>query len=157
MKAHILTLLLLCASLTSVAQTGDDLFREFKREPNATYMKIPPFVTALGKIFMGDDPDAQMAKKVSSVRILDMDLCPAGVKRRFERRINALSRKGYETMAHINEDGERLHIYARAEDDVVRELLIARSEEGSCTLVQVKGKFDRKDIDVLMDEQPTDE
>lgn len=152
MKTYTLTLLLLCLSTVALAQ-GDDLFDEFKREPNAEYVSIPSFVTLLGKPFMGNDPDTRLAKKVKSVRVLDIEQCPPEVKRRFDRRVKALPKKGYETMVHVNDDGERLRIYARMKKDVVRELLIACSEEGECTLVQVKGRFSKKDIDRLVDEQ----
>lgn len=152
MKAYILTLLLLCMSSLSSAQS-DDLFREFKKEPCAEYVVIPSYVTAIGKLFMNNDPEARMAKKVKSIRVLDMEQCPAEVRRRFDRRVKGLQRKGYEPMVRVNEDGERVHILARIKNDHVRELLIACSEAGECTLVQIKGKFTRKDMERLIDDQ----
>ena len=152
MKTYILTLLLLCVSCLSSAQ-GDDLFREFKKEPCAEYVMIPSYVMAIGKMFMNDDPDARMAKKVKTIRVLDMERCPKDVRRRFERRVNALRRKSYEPMIRVNEDGEQAHIYIRIKDDLVRELLIACSEADECTLVQIKGKFTKEDMTQLIDDQ----
>ena len=152
MKTYILTLLLLCVSCLSSAQS-DDLFREFKKEPCAEYVMIPSYVMAIGKMFMNNDPDARMAKKVKTIRVLDMERCPKEVRRRFERRVNTLRRKGYEPMIRVNEDGEQAHIYIRIKDDLVRELLIACSEADECTLVQIKGKFTKEDMTQLIDDQ----
>lgn len=151
-KTYILTLLLLCLSMPALAQ-GDALFDEFKRERNAEYIKIPAIVTAMGKLFMGNESEEQFAKKVRTVRVLDMEKCSAGVKRRFDRRVAALVHKGYETMVRVNDDGEKVHIYARIKNKVIRELLIACSEEKDCTLVQIKGRFNRDDIARVVNEQ----
>ena len=151
-KTYILTLLLLCLGMPALAQ-GDALFDEFKRERNAEYIKISAIVTAMGKLFMGNEPEDKFAKKVRTVRVLDMEKCSAGVKRRFDRRVAALAHKGYETMVRVNDDGEKVHIYARIKNKVIRELLIACSEEKDCTLVQIKGRFNRDDIARVVNEQ----
>lgn len=155
MKAYILTLLLLCMSSVSSAQS-DDLFREFKKEPCAEYVVIPSYVTAIGKLFMNNDPEARMAKKVKSIRVLDMEQCPAEVRRRFDRRVKGLQRQGYEPMVRVNEDGEQVRIYVRIEEDTARELLIACSEPSECTLVQITGKFTKEDMEQLIEEQLDD-
>ena len=77
-KTYILTLLLLCLGMPALAQ-ADALFDEFKRERNAEYIKIPAIVTAMGKLFMGNEPEDKFAKKVRTVRVLDMEKCSAVV------------------------------------------------------------------------------
>ena len=155
MKNYLLILLMLCASSLAHAQS-DDLFREFKKEPCAEYVVIPSYVTAFGKLFMGNDPDARMAKKVKTIRVLDMEQCPDKVRRRFERRVASLREQGYEPMVRVNEDGERVHIYVRIKNGTARELLIACSEPRECTLVQITGKFTKEDMKQLIDEQLAD-
>ncbi len=152
MKTYILTLLLLCMSNPSFAQCKD-LFREFRKEPCAEYIMIPSYLTAIGKMFLKNTPEARIAKKMKSIRILDMEQCPEEVRHRFNQRVNTLHQKGYEMMIRINEDGEQMRIYARIEKECARELLIACSEDDECTLVQITGKLSKEDIKRLIDDQ----
>lgn len=150
MKTLLLTLILACLSLSSFGQS-DAIFNEFKREKNAEYISIPPVLMTIGNWFTGKDADAEFARKVKSVKILDMEHCSKRVKQRFDQRVDALQHKRYETMVRINDEGERMRIYIRVEKGIVHELLIACSEHNECTLVQINGRFKREDINQLIE------
>ena len=123
-KTYILTLLLLCLGMPALAQ-GDALFDEFKRERNAEYIKIPAIVTAMGKLFMGNESEEQFAKKVRTVRVLDMEKCSAGVKRRFDR-LCALQNEISEEIHH-SYVGKTLRCLVDGKD---KSFLTARTEGG---------------------------
>ena len=75
MKKYILALALLFVCHIGFAQDLNSLFDEFKKEPNADCISISPFMMAIGKMFMGNDSDAKLARKFKSIRILDLEAC----------------------------------------------------------------------------------
>lgn len=95
------------------AQDLNSLFDEFKKEPNADCISISPFMMAIGKMFMGNDSDAKLARKFKSIRILDLEACSTSVKERFSKKINAQRIKDYETLVQVNDEGEKVHILAK--------------------------------------------
>ena len=76
---------------------------------------------AIGKMFMGNDSDAKLARKFKSIRILDLEACSTSVKERFSKKINAQRIKDYETLVQVNDEGEKVHILAKSKNDVIRE------------------------------------
>ena len=142
MKKYILALALLFVCHIGFAQDLNSLFDEFKKEPNADCISISPFMMAIGKMFMGNDSDAKLARKFKSIRILDLEACSTS--------INAQRIKDYETLVQVNDEGEKVHILAKSKNDVIRELLIVCTGNGDCTLVQLKGKVSKEKIAKLL-------
>ena len=71
MKKYILALALLFVCHIGFAQDLNSLFDEFKKEPNADCISISPFMMAIGKMFMGNDSDAKLARKFKFGSLLD--------------------------------------------------------------------------------------
>lgn len=157
MKKYVFTLLImLLGCQASPAQNAATLFDEFRREKNAEYVSVSPFLMFIGKMFYSYDGEGkEIASKIHSAKVLDLDGCSPETRQRFARQFESLTRNGYETLMQINDDGERIHIQMRMEKDVVRELLIAIMEDNECSLVQVNGKIRKQDIARLVNEQTT--
>ena len=66
MKKYILALALLFICHIGFAQNLNSLFDEFGKEPNAECINISPFMMTIGKMFMGNDNDAKLARKFKS-------------------------------------------------------------------------------------------
>ena len=148
MKKYILALALLFVCHIGFGQDLNSLFDEFKKEPNADCISISPFMMTIGKMFIGNDSDAKLARKFKSMRILEA--CSTSVKERFSKKINAQRIKGYETLVQVNDEGEKVRILAKSKNDVIRELLIVCTGNGDCTLVQLKGKVSKSKIAKLL-------
>lgn len=156
MKKFVFTLLLVLGCQISLAQNSAALFNEFRREKNAEYVSASPFLMFIGKMFYPyNDEGKEIASKIRSAKILDLDECSPDVKQRFSRQFEALSNNGYETLMQMNEDGERIHIQMRMKKEVIRELLIAIIEDDECSLIQVNGKIRKQDIAQLINDQTT--
>lgn len=153
MKKYIFTLLLFLGCQISFAQNSTALFDEFRQEKNAEYISASPFIMFIGKMFWHNDEGKEIASKIHSAKVLNLDECSPEVQQRFARHFKALSNNGYETLMQMNEDGEHIHIQMRMKKEVIRELLIAIMEDGECSLVQVNGKIRKKDIAQLINEQ----
>ena len=152
MKKIIATLALIIVCQDIFAQNIDTLFEKFSKEQQAESVSIPPFMMSLGKLFMSDE-DLSIAKGIRSLRILDLEDCPTTVKERFSEQVNKLHLEGYEPMIQVNEDGEKVRIFALPYKDSIKELLLVCSGKDDCALIQMKGKIKKEDIAQLVNEQ----
>ena len=152
MKKIIATLALIIVCQGIFAQNIDTLFEKFSKEQQAESVSIPPFMMSLGKLFMSNE-DLSIAKGISSLRILDLEDCPTTVKERFSEQVNKLHLEGYEPMIQVNEDGEKVRIFALPYKDSIKELLLVCSGKDDCALIQMKGKIKKEDIAQLVNEQ----
>lgn len=146
MKKYLLTLALLLICHISFAQNPENIFAEFSQEPNAEYVSISPFLMSIGKMFMGNDSDAKLAKKFKSMKVLELGSCSESVKERFCDKVKALQIGGYETLMQVNDDGEKVHILMKAQKDVIRELLIVCTDKDDCSFIQMNGKVKKDKI-----------
>ena len=152
MKKIIATLALIIVCQGIFAQNIDTLFEKFSKEQQAESVSIPPFMMSLGKLFISDE-DLSIAKGIRSLRILDLEDCPTTVKERFSEQVNKLHLEGYEPMIQVNEDGEKVRIFALPYKDCIKELLLVCSGKDDCALIQMKGKIKKEDIVQLVNEQ----
>ena len=95
MKKFVFTLLLVFVCHLGYAQSINGLFNEFGSEKNADCVKVSSFMMSLGKMFAGHDEDAEIIRKIKSIKVLDLESCTASVKERFSKKVNRLSLKGY--------------------------------------------------------------
>lgn len=155
MKKYIRILVVMMAvgmtAMTATAQSVDEIFTEFASESEATCVKVNPFMMWLSKAFMGGGEDAKIARKVTSVRVLDVDDCGDAVKARFRNRMDGLAGGELEEIIRVNDDGEKVRVFARVEKDKIRKMLVLCSDD--CTLVEINGKFDMNDLSGVVDSQ----
>lgn len=153
MKKYIFTLLLLFVCHLGFGQSIDGLFQEFGNEKNAEYVKASPFLMFIGKMFVGHDEGGEIANKVKSAQVLDLEDCHSDVKKRFEQKVKHLNTQGYEELVRMNDEGGRIRILVKIKKKTIREFLFVCTGNNDCTLMQVKGRFTKDDIDQLVNEE----
>ena len=152
MKKYLVAIALMIACQTTFAQSTKDIFEEFGKEWNAESVSISPFLMNIGRLFMDSDTP-EIAKSINSMKVLDLEDCSNKVKARFNEKVNNLQLKGYETMIQAIEDGEKVRILTRIENNTVRELLIVCTGNDDCALIQLNGKIKKEDIAELVNEE----
>lgn len=153
MKKYIFTLMLLFVCQIGFGQNIDGIFREFGNEKNAEYVKASPFLMFIGKMFVSHDEGGDIVNKVKSAQVLDLEDCHTDVKKRFEQKVKHLNTLGYEELMRMNDEGEKVRVLMKMKKETIRELLLVCTGNDDCTLIQVKGKFTKNDIDKLVNEQ----
>ena len=152
MKKYLVAIALMIACQNTFAQSTKDIFEEFGKEWNAESVTISPFLMTIGRLFMDNDtPD--IVKSIRSMKVLDLEDCSNKVKTRFNEKVNSLQLEGYETMIQTIEDGEKVRILTRMENDAIRELLIVCTGNDDCALIQLNGKIKKEDIAELVNEE----
>ena len=156
---HLIPALLAVCSLTACAgnTNPDEIFDSFRNEPQAECIQVPKLLLKLGTTFAAVDADdreerqaLKLASKLSSVRVLDLDDCSRDVKARFADETDRLEEKGYETLVRVNDDGEKVRICLRRENDYITELLIVNRSDDDASMVQLKGKIKESEIGNLV-------
>lgn len=153
MKKFVFTLLLVFVCHLGYAQSINGLFNEFGSEKNADCVKVSSFMMSLGKMFAGHDEDAEIIRKIKSIKVLDLESCTASVKERFSKKVNRLSLKGYDELMRVNDEGEKVRVLMKTKKETIRELLFVCTGKEDCTLVQINGKFTKEDIDKLVNQE----
>lgn len=123
MKKFVFTLLLVFVCHLGYAQSINGLFNEFGSEKNADCVKVSSFMMSLGKMFAGHDEDAEIIRKIKSIKVLDLESCTASVKERFSKKVNRLSLKGYDELMRVNDEGEKVRVLMKTKKETIRELL----------------------------------
>ena len=154
MKKVLFTLLLAMATFAVNATTPDEIFAMFKHMPNASYTHLPKLLIkaglALGKDDDDDDDAKDIAKKVSSISVLELEDCSKKVKDDFAEAVSKLNTSKYETLVKSNDDDEKVNILLKTSKDTIKEMLIVDIDGDEATLVQIKGKIKRSDIDKMV-------
>ena len=156
---HLIPALLAVCSLTACAgnTNPDEIFDSFRNEPQAECIQVPKILLKMGTTFAavsaddnGERQALSMASKLSSVRVLDLDDCSRDVKARFADETDRLEEKGYDTLVRVNDDGEKVRICLRRENDYITELLIVNRSDDDASMVQLKGHILESEIGKLM-------
>lgn len=101
MKKYVFTLLLLLVCHLGYGQSIDGLFNEFGSERNADCVNVSPFLMSIGKMFAGRQEGGEIAGKIKSMRVLDLEGCSANVKERFNNRVGKLNINGYDELMRV--------------------------------------------------------
>ena len=131
----------------------NSIINEFKDADKAEYVSVPWVLMKLGHIFMDKDDKNDIAARLSSVRVLDLEECSSRIKAKFTKRIATLNRHGYETLVRAKDDDGSVQILAKGRKDIIKELLIVCGGNEDCALILLKGNIRQEDIDKLVQQE----
>ncbi len=137
----------------ALATTVDEIIDEFHAEEGVEYMNFPKVTTAMLKPFIKgkvDDDVADLVKGVHSVRILTLDDCKDRVRKRFAKAVAKLDDGAYETVVSTNDEDETVRILVKEEGEYISEVVVLTVDEDDGSLVHVKGKLQKKDLQRLI-------
>ena len=102
----------------------------------------------MARLFVKEDTeDAKVIKAVSSIRVLDLEDCPATVRENFRKTLRTFRPAGYTPVIFNKEADATSRIYIREKKGYVRELLILSADNTDGAIVQIKGKIRPEDVD----------
>ena len=131
----------------------NSIINEFKDADKAEYVSVPWVLMKLGHIFMDKDDKNDIAARLSSVRVLDLEECSSRIKANFTKRIATLNRHGYETLVRAKDNDGSVQILAKGKKDIIKELLIVCGGNEDCALILLKGNIRQEDIDKLVQQE----
>ena len=86
---------------------------------------------------------------VDRIEVLALDDCNRDLKEKFNAAVRGLKDPSFDTLINTSENGERTKILIHIKDDVIHELVVLTSGSDA-TMVRIKGKIKKSDIEKLV-------
>ncbi len=154
----------LCSSCTVKAKptslimkpTNDEvesIFKEFKSGDNVTYVNLPKTLIKLGLKAANDETANALAEQIDGLQILTFEKANQKTKDGLYNRISKLESKGYEPMVKVNEDGEKVRILIKGNEQEVQSIVILALDHEDCSLIKIDGRINPANIDDIVKSQ----
>ena len=135
--------LALCLSVPLLyADDATAIMNDFKKEKKADYVSLPRFLVKMGMKSAGQK---ELAKRISAIKMLDLEECSQTVKEDYAKRLSALPSQGYEVLMRMKDGDDKVFFLIKEQQNWVVELLI-----GSCgdsnNLVLFSGEFKLEEL-----------
>ncbi|MBO4827133.1 MAG: DUF4252 domain-containing protein [Prevotella sp.] len=145
MKKICLMLALMLAMATNMmAQSVDDIFKEFRDMPNVDFVNLPKAMIGAITAKTGKDK----LKDVEMLRALNIEN-NKDLQDKFAKKVQGISKKGYEEMVNSNEENEKTQILVKTDGEVLTEILIIHLATDESGIVQICGKIRPEDLNDL--------
>lgn len=152
MKKYFIIAMLFSAQILCAVNVNS-IINEFKDADRAEYVSVPWILMKMGHMFMDEEDKDDIAARLNSVRILDLEECSSSVKAKFTKRISSLNRHGYETMIRTKDQDGSVQILVKEKRNIIKELLIVCGGKDDCALILLKGNIRPEDIDGLVQQE----
>ncbi len=135
--------LALCLSVPLLyADDATAIMNDFKKEKKADYVNLPRFLVKMGMKSAGQK---ELAKRISAIKMLDLEECSQTVKEDYAQRLSGLPSQGYEVLMRMKDGDDKVFFLIKEQQNWVVELLI-----GSCgdsnNLVLFSGEFKLEEL-----------
>ncbi|WP_437921719.1 DUF4252 domain-containing protein [Sphingobacterium sp. LRF_L2] len=157
MKA-ILTIALLLLSIIADAQVSklDKIFDTYQEAKGVTSIKIgKPMFNMINKLNLGDEEMGQIKPLLTKINSIKMLIVEEDSVLNVQREVkNAFANINYEELMAIHSDGSRIKFLAeKTENDIVKNLLLDISADGSTIFMILDGTIHYEDINNLVKEK----
>lgn len=135
--------LTLCLSVSLLyADDATAIMNDYKNEKKADYVNLPRFLVRMGMRSAGQK---DLAKRISAIKMLDLDECSQTVKEGYARRLSALPSQGYEVLMRMKDGDDRVFFLIKEQQNMVVELLIGSSGDSN-SLALFSGEFQLEEL-----------
>ena len=152
MKKYFFIVMLFSAQMLCAVNVNS-IINEFKDAKKAEYVSVPWIMMKLGHMFMDKEDKNDIARRLNSVRVLNLEECSERVKARFTKRVSSLNGHGYEILVRTKDQDGSVQILVKEKKDIIKELLISCGGKDDCALIQIKGNIRQEDIDGLVKQE----
>lgn len=137
-------------SLTATAKTSNEVIRDIRSNNKTVTIRFNR-LTAMLLPGMRDGIWTKAMRHVRSGTIVTTEDGGEAARLSFAECVARLDTAVYRPLARVNdENGETMQLIGRMKNDCIRELLIVVTGCDDCTLIQLKGKLTRRDIQKMM-------
>lgn len=136
----------------SMAQTANEVFREFRDVKRVEATTVPKSLMRLGAKNVRDGSTKKLLSQLERLQVLDLDDCSKRNRKKFVNRINDLEKYGYEEYGRISGSGDNVLVLTRKADKKVSELVILLTDKDDCKGILVEGNINPDDIQAITGE-----
>lgn len=155
MKKTIAIAAMLLMAIGSFAQNGKSIYNKYSdaKDVSAVYIS-PSMFKMIGKI-----PDMEIGDEDMNLTPVIKSLTGLYLINSENRSINAdiksdvesfVKSGKYEMVMEVKENGETVHIYTAAKDDIINSFVLMSYENGECTFICIDGMMERRQLEELL-------
>lgn len=140
-------LMLLGSGFNAAAGVFDSVFKQFKDKAGAEYVSIPSIAMSAASESQ-EVAGMNVSGKATGVKVLDMSDCDAVTRDSMIAITNSTARANskLEKVIQTYEDDEKVTVWIEGDSEKVKAMYVLVIDDEDCTLVELTGKFSRKDI-----------
>ena len=95
MKKILFTFVLLLTCQLAFCQSASSVFNDYRDKKHAEYVSVPKLMLTIAAAKVKDGNVAALLKEVDEAKVLTLSGCSSSVRKKFVKKIAALSDEGY--------------------------------------------------------------
>ncbi len=153
MKRFMTLMLFIGIALTSLAQKNvDEIIDQYSRDKEVQYIHLPRLLIQAGVAQMKTSKTTDVARNINDLRILLLDHCRNGKRKKFRKKVEQLTQNGYQEFAKMKDSDDDILIIAQGNTEKISEIAALVTGKEGCKFLQIKGNFNTKDINAVVDD-----
>jgi len=150
MKKLFMALMLLLACQGMAAQQAQTVFNEYKTHKKASYYVVPKTMLGIAGAGLKRGTAKELLNQLEAARVLSLDDCRRGVRRRFAKQVSALAGKGYEEYGRLKQGDDNILVLIKQTDRYIGEMVVLVTDEDDCMGVLLTGQLNREDVQAVL-------
>lgn len=132
-------------------QSANSVFNDFRDKKHAEYVSVPKLLMSVAAAKVKDGNVAALLKEVDAAKILTLSDCSKSVRRKFAKKINALSGNGYDNFTGVKSGKDKdMTVLVRQSDGNINEIVGLVLTGSSCVGILVTGNINAEDVAAII-------
>lgn len=147
----IICIVLLYVPIASFAQSKaiEDFYNHYKGQEDISRVELKGGILNLVAKFTDESDADEIIRKVTKLRVLDIDRGKLVSKSDLNRLEKAVKKDRFEDLMQIRDEGDDIHILIREQEGAVTDILVLIYGDDGFTMLSLEGKMRFKDIQNL--------
>ena len=151
MKKVLFAFLMLLSCQLAFCQTAGSVFDDFRDKKHAEYISVPRLLTAVAASKMKDGKLASVVKNVKEAKVLTLNDCSKSVRRKFAKKVTALSKKGYDNFTGMKSGKDKdITVLVKQDGETISEIVALVLNDEVCVGILVVGSINVDDVAALI-------
>ena len=116
------------------------------------YIHLPRLLIQAGFAQMKASKAAEMARNINDLRILLLDCCRNGKRKKSREKVKQLTQNGYQAFAKMKSSDEDILMIVEGDAEKISEIAAFMIGKRGCKFMQIKGNFNTQDLHVVVDD-----
>ena len=151
MKKILFTLILLLTCQLAFCQSASSVFNEYRDKKQAEYVSVPKLMMTIAGAKVKDGNVAALLKEVDEVKMLTLTDCSSSIRKKFVKKIVALSDDGYSEFTGLKKGkAEGMNILVKQKGDTIQEVVAVSAGDNSCVGILITGDINAEDVAAII-------
>lgn len=150
MKKILLSMALALSCQWAMAQQAQSLFNDYKTQKHVEYVSVPKVMLGIAAAKVKNGDVQALLQQVRSVKVLRLDDCRKGVRKKFAKKLTQLPDKGYEEYTRMKRGRDNLLVLVKQTDSHISEIVVLNNDRDNCMAALVTGHINREDVEAVV-------